>query len=162
MAQSACLQNTPTASLQRGKTAPHQTSVLDMTLNHLMVRFRECWVPLYCHRSKVHSGPRVVARDCVLSIAQIEWNSVLILNWTVYMYKMDLAWNNLQGLVCHKTKPTQTSSQWHSITILQYFHASLPNSNWHSLQSHCMNTFGEHNLFFSSQLWINRRAIGVL
>ena len=35
----------------------------DMTLNNLMVRFQQCWtsgecgVPLYCHRSQVHSGP---------------------------------------------------------------------------------------------------------
>ena len=42
---------------------PHQTSVLDMTLNNLMVRFQQCWsfgecgVPLHCHRSQVHSGP---------------------------------------------------------------------------------------------------------
>ena len=52
------LLNTPTASLQRGKT-----SVLDITLNNLMVRFQQCWsfgdcgVPLHCHRSQVHSGP---------------------------------------------------------------------------------------------------------
>ena len=36
-----------------------------------------------------------------------------MLNWivwnrTVYMYKMDLAFNNLQWLICHKTKPNQT------------------------------------------------------
>ena len=36
LAQSAELQNTPTASLQRGKTPP--MSVLDMTLNNQMVR----------------------------------------------------------------------------------------------------------------------------
>ena len=41
---------------------PPLTSVLDMTLNNLMVRFQQCWsfgecgVPLYCHRSQVHSG----------------------------------------------------------------------------------------------------------
>ena len=39
------------------------TSVLDMTLNNLMVRFQQCWsfgecgVSLHCHRSQVHSGP---------------------------------------------------------------------------------------------------------
>ena len=39
------------------------TSVLDMTLNNLMVRFQQCWsfgecgVPLHCHHSQVHSGP---------------------------------------------------------------------------------------------------------
>ena len=43
---------------------PHlPMSVLDMTLNNLMVRFQQCWsfgecgVPLYCHCSQVHSGP---------------------------------------------------------------------------------------------------------
>ena len=39
------------------------TSVLDMTLNNLMVRLQQCWsfgecgVPLHCHCSQVHSGP---------------------------------------------------------------------------------------------------------
>ena len=47
--------------LCRGVRPP--TSVRDMTLNNLMVRFQQCWsfgeygVPLYCHRSQVHSGP---------------------------------------------------------------------------------------------------------
>ena len=56
------LKNTLTASLQRGET-PLPTSVLDMTLNNLIVRFEQCWsfgeygVPLHCHRSQVHSGP---------------------------------------------------------------------------------------------------------
>ena len=42
---------------------PRLTSVLDMTLNNLMVRFQQCWsfgecgVPLHCHRSQVHTGP---------------------------------------------------------------------------------------------------------
>ena len=42
---------------------PTLKSVLDMTLNNLMVRFQQCWsfgecgVPLHCHRSQVHSGP---------------------------------------------------------------------------------------------------------
>ena len=51
-------------------------SILDMTLNCLMVRFQpwrfgECWVPLHCHCSQVH-WPRVVAPDRVLSVGQIE------------------------------------------------------------------------------------------
>ena len=43
--------------------SPPLTSVLDMTLNNLMVRFQQCWsfgecgVPLHCHCSQVHSGP---------------------------------------------------------------------------------------------------------
>ena len=49
--------------LCRGVRHP-PTSVLDMTLNNLMVRFQQCWsfgecgVPLHCHRSHVHSGPK--------------------------------------------------------------------------------------------------------
>ena len=49
--------------LCRGVRPPPITSVLDMTLNNLMVRFQQCWsfgecgVPLHCHRSQVHSGP---------------------------------------------------------------------------------------------------------
>ena len=46
----------------QGKTPPI-TSVLDMTLNNLMVRFLQCWsfrecgVTLHCHRSQVQPGP---------------------------------------------------------------------------------------------------------
>ena len=29
-------------------------------------------------------------------------------NRTVYMYTIDLAWNNLKSLMCHKTKPNRT------------------------------------------------------
>ena len=42
---------------------PSPMSVLDMTLNNLMVRFLWCWsfggcgAPLYCHRSQVHTAP---------------------------------------------------------------------------------------------------------
>ena len=42
---------------------PPSTSVLDMTLNNLMVRFQQCWSfgecgePLHYHRSQVHSVP---------------------------------------------------------------------------------------------------------
>ena len=48
--------------LCRGVRLP-PTSVLDMTLNNLMVRFQQCWsfgecgVRLHCHCSQVHSGP---------------------------------------------------------------------------------------------------------
>ena len=44
------------------------TSVLDMTLNNLMVRFLQCWsfgkcgVPLHSHRSQVYSGPEWYTR----------------------------------------------------------------------------------------------------
>ena len=51
----------------------------------------------------------VVTPDRVLLMGQIELNCVDMLNWivlnkTVFMYKMDLALNNLQWLICHKTK----------------------------------------------------------
>ena len=65
------LENKPSASLQRGKTPP--TSVLDLTLNNLMVRFKwwwgfgECRAPLYYHRFKVH-WPGVIEPDRVLSM----------------------------------------------------------------------------------------------
>ena len=55
------LQNTLTASLQEGMIP--ETSVLYMTVNNLMVRFQQCGkfgeygVPVYGHRSYVHSGP---------------------------------------------------------------------------------------------------------
>ena len=48
--------------LCRGVRPPNQTSVLDMTLNNLMVKFQWCWsfgecrAPLHCHCSQVHSG----------------------------------------------------------------------------------------------------------
>ncbi len=46
------------------RVRPHPTtSVLDMTLNNMMVRFQQCWsfgecgVFFYCHRSLLNSGP---------------------------------------------------------------------------------------------------------
>ena len=53
----------------------------------------------------------------------IVWNrtvfdigTALMLNWivwnrTVYMYKLDFGINNLQWLMCHKTKPNETKKQ---------------------------------------------------
>ena len=54
--------------------------------------------------------PRVVAPYWVLSIGQTELDCVLMLNWivwnkTVNMYKNGFGINNLQWLMCHKTKP---------------------------------------------------------
>ena len=47
--------------LCRGDKTPPRMSVLDMTLNNLIVLFQswsfgECRVPLHCHRSQIHSG----------------------------------------------------------------------------------------------------------
>ena len=51
--------------------------------------------------------------NCLKKNCSRHWNCVLMLNWivwnrTVYMYQRDLALNNLQWLICHKTKPNQT------------------------------------------------------
>ena len=47
------MHNTPTASLQRGKTPP--TSDMNMTLDNLMVSFGEGKAPFHCVCSQVHS-----------------------------------------------------------------------------------------------------------
>ena len=36
------------------------------------------------------------------------------------MYKIDLALNNLQWLMCHKTKPNQTTSKHINILIILF------------------------------------------
>ena len=94
-----------------------QISFLDITLNKLMVRlqqswsFRECGVPLYCHRSHVHFGP-----DLVLSMGQTELNSVLMLNWTV--------WNRTIFIVnCVNKKLYLSSTELFEIELFWY-------SNW--------------------------------
>ena len=50
--------------------------------------------------------------ELFLLLAVLKQKTVLMLNWiiwnkAVYLYKMDLALNNLQWLICHKTKPNQ-------------------------------------------------------
>ena len=69
--------------------------------------------------------PGVVAPDRVLSRGQLELNSMLMLNWfawnsTVYVFKKrDLALNNLQCLIFHKTKinQTNTSAKWRRVSV---------------------------------------------
>ena len=57
-----------------GGVRPSLTSVLDMTLNNLMVRFQQCWsfgecrVALHCHCFRVHFRLGVVAPDRALSM----------------------------------------------------------------------------------------------
>ena len=70
--------------------------------------------------------PRVEALDRVLSMGQIELNCVLMLNWitwnrSVYMYKMDLALNNLQWFICHKTQPTINMEYWLWVISNKYY-----------------------------------------
>ena len=50
--------------------------------------------------------PKEVAPERVLSMGQIELNCVLMLEIELFIcIKMDLALNNLQWLICYKTKP---------------------------------------------------------
>ena len=42
--------------------------------------------------------------------------------YLIYMYKEDLALNNLQGLICHKTQPNQSYSYTQQ---LQYSYGQL-------------------------------------
>ena len=69
--------------LCRGLRPPPPTSVLDMTLNNLMVRFKQCWsfgecgVPLHCHRSQVHSGPEW--QHLIGPYLWVKQNSILML-----------------------------------------------------------------------------------
>ena len=56
------LWNTPTASLQRGKTPHPPNEWPGYDTKNLLLRFQYCWsfrecgVPLHCHCSQVHSG----------------------------------------------------------------------------------------------------------
>ena len=80
--------------LCRGVRPP--TSVLDMTLNCLMVRFQqywsfvECGVPLHCHRSQINK-PGLVALDKDPIYGLNRTNSILMLNWIVWVNW--IAWN---------------------------------------------------------------------
>ena len=72
--------------------------------------------------------PGVVAPDRVLSKGQIELSSVFMLNGIVWKelficIKMNLALNNLQSLMCHKTKPNQ--AQPNVIGVIRTIHKEL-------------------------------------
>ena len=59
-------------------------------------------------------------------------NTVLMLDWivwnrSIYMYKIDLALNNLQWLICHKTKSNQTNQVTSAYII--WFLIFLSNTN---------------------------------
>ena len=40
-------------------------------------------------------------------LKKVIYKTCLEIIYSKYMYKMDLALNNLQGLICHKTQPNQ-------------------------------------------------------
>ena len=74
--------------------------------------FGECGVLLHCYYTQFFSKLVWLPLLGVLSMGQVELNCEIILFWivgiwTVYMYKNDLALNNQQSMICHKTKPNQ-------------------------------------------------------
>ena len=85
------------------------------------------------------SGPQwpgVVAHDRVLPMGQIELSCVLMLNWivwnrTVSLYKMELALNNLQCLICHKN---QLTNQPIRVNRIDYI---LMNKKWINSELDC-------------------------
>ena len=108
------------------------TSVLDMTLNNLIVRLQLCWGFGKCGEYPFiaiafGSAPaRVVALDWVQSMGQIEVKCVLILNWIVwnwtvfdiylgvnkniYLYKTELF--EIEPLICNKNRFGIKKSHW--------------------------------------------------
>ena len=48
----------------------------------------------------------------------------IVMNGTDYLHKMDLALNNLQRLICHKTQQTNKPNQ-HTIPVKKYGISSL-------------------------------------
>ena len=124
------LQNTPTAFLQRSKT-PTSMSVLDMALNYLTLKLWRMLSTLSLPSLPGSLWPGMLAPDRVLSMGKKNCltlkqtaNRWLMLNWimrsrtvelfnSVYLQNVftnhieDLALNNLQWLICHKTQPNQ-------------------------------------------------------
>ena len=81
--------NTPTASLQKGKTPPHnECPRYDTKQSHIEVRVMlELWGMWSTPSLPSLPGPLwpgVVAPDRILSMGQIELNCVLMLNWIIW------------------------------------------------------------------------------
>ena len=70
-------------------------SVLDMTLNNLMVRLWETWSTSSLLLLPGPLWPGLVASDRVLSIGQIELNSILMRNWMVLLKTKNSDYNTL-------------------------------------------------------------------
>ena len=106
------LQNTQAASLQRSNFPWWVSWIWQWTIwwwGLSNVEALELWNTPFL---PLHPGPLwpgVVAPDTVLSMGQIELNSIFMLNWIVWnrtvCIKMYIALNNLQYWICHKTKP---------------------------------------------------------
>ena len=82
------LWNSPTASLQRGKTPPNKRPGYDTKESDGEVPVMpELWGMHSTHSLPLIPGllwPGVVAPDRILSMGQIELNCILMLNWIVW------------------------------------------------------------------------------
>ena len=103
--------------LCREAKPPHLMSILDITLNYLMVRpqpwsFGKCGVPLYYHYFQVHCdlewkyllGLHLFIKENYLIICCTRKHlNMLSTNYSFknHMYKQDWALNNPQGLICN-------------------------------------------------------------
>ena len=120
-------------------------------------RFRECGVPLHYHCSQVHSDLMVVSMGQIeqTMYKQMTYVKLWLLDsntwghltvckkelmlieecyqqnvFTNHMYKQDLALNNLQWLICYKTKPVSEKLQssmyvtglWHRVNAVSHTH----------------------------------------
>ena len=65
---------------------------------------------LICHKTKPNRNPKAHSKiKPNLNISGISWPSEVDITLNlIYMYKQYSALNNLQWLICHKTKPNQT------------------------------------------------------
>ena len=81
-------------------------------------------VPLMFRNGNIANTTKVIYADRVLSMGKIELNCILMLilivwNRTDYLHKMDLALNNLQWLICHKSQTTKPSLKKKNIKSFQ-------------------------------------------
>ena len=65
--------------------------------------------------------------------------------WLMYMYKNDLALNNVQWLVCQKNKPNQTKL---FVQVVIKFSSIYEWFRWHCPLHPIKERNGEHSLFY--------------
>ena len=70
------------------------------------------------------------------------------------MYKLDLALNNLQGLICHKTQPTnQTNNPLQWDVVLAWCYPSTTSRTYLNSQKYQLRFHLSLNKCFSLLLW---------
>ena len=115
-------QNTPTASLLRSKTPPNECPGYDTKQSNgeapVMIEFGGMQGTPLLSSLASRLWPGVVAPKRILSMGQIELNSVFMLNWTVwsrivYMYKNGFCINQ-KWLIRNKTQPTNQPTNFSS------------------------------------------------